>query len=245
MQNVVIFGGTSAIAQSVARLYAARGDKIFLVARNQVRLTSIKKDLTVQGASACHYATQDLADTSQHESLIQTIVDEIGNIDVALIAHGTLPDQESIQDDFNESLAALQINGISVISLMTQLANHMGSNKQGTIAVISSVAGDRGRQSNYVYGTAKAMVSTFAQGLRNRMEKQGVHVLTIKPGFVDTPMTAEFDKGALWAQPEQVANEIVKAVDKKKNVLYTPFFWRWIMLIITNIPEFIFKKLSL
>lgn len=245
MQNIVIFGATSAIAQAVARLYAARGDQIFLVGRSAEKLTAIAQDLAVQGASRVESTAVDLVENDRHPELIKTITNELGPIDVALIAHGTLPDQEAIQDDFKLSHDALNVNGLSAISLMTALATQMGNNKRGTIAVISSVAGDRGRQSNYVYGTAKAMVTTFAQGLRNRMEKQGVHVLTIKPGFVDTPMTVEFDKGALWAQPEKVAEDILKAIDSKKNVLYTPFFWRWIMLIIQHIPEFIFKKLSM
>jgi hypothetical protein len=107
------------------------------------------------------------------------------------------------------------------------------------------VAGDRGRQSNYVYGAAKSMVSTFLQGLRNRLNGRGVHVLDIKPGFVDTPMTAEFKKGALWATPDQVAKAIVRAIKKRQNTLYTPFFWAGIMWIIRMIPEFIFKKLKL
>lgn len=245
MQNIVIFGATSAIAQALGRLYAARGDQIYLVGRSTEKLNTIAQDLTVQGATRVETTAIDLVDSDLHPELISSIADAMGTIDVALIAHGTLPVQEDIQDDYKLSYEALDVNGLSVISLMTVLATNMAEKKRGTIAVISSVAGDRGRESNYVYGTAKAMVSTFSQGLRNRMEKLGVHVLTIKPGFVDTPMTVEFDKGPLWAQPEKVAADILKAIDSKKDILYTPFFWRWIMLIIQNIPEFLFKKLSL
>lgn len=245
MQNIVIFGATSAIAQALGRLYAARGDQIYLVGRSTEKLNTIAQDLTVQGATRVETTAIDLVDSDRHPELISSIADAMGTIDVALIAHGTLPIQEDIQDDYKLSYEALDVNGLSVISLMTVLATNMADHKRGTIAVISSVAGDRGRESNYVYGTAKAMVSTFAQGLRNRMEKLGVHVLTIKPGFVDTPMTVEFDKGPLWAQPEKVAADILKAIDSKKDIIYTPFFWRFIMLIIQNIPEFLFKKLSL
>jgi decaprenylphospho-beta-D-erythro-pentofuranosid-2-ulose 2-reductase len=121
----------------------------------------------------------------------------------------------------------------------------MKQNETGTIAVISSVAGDRGRKSNYVYGSAKGGLTIFLQGLRNALSGSGVHVLTIKPGFVDTPMTNDFTKGLLWAKPEKVAKDIKRAIDKKKNIIYTPWFWRWIMLIIRLIPESVFKKMNL
>ena len=139
----------------------------------------------------------------------------------------------------------MQTNALSVISLLTLLANHFEQQRHGCIAVISSVAGDRGRQSNYVYGTAKGALSIFLQGLRNRLHKSGVQVLTVKPGFVDTPMTASLPKGPLWATPEKVAEDIDKAIENKRNVLYTPSFWFLIMAIIKSVPESIFKRLSL
>jgi short-subunit dehydrogenase len=139
----------------------------------------------------------------------------------------------------------LQTNGTSVIALLTLLANRFEAQGHGTLAVIGSVAGDRGRQSNYVYGTAKGMLAIFLQGLRNRLHRRGVNVLTIKPGFVDTPMTAGFEKGPLWASPEQVASRIIVAIDKGWDVVYAPAFWRLIMLVITTIPERVFKRLSL
>ena len=142
-------------------------------------------------------------------------------------------------------LAALQTNALSTVALLTQLAGMLEQQRGGTLAVISSVAGDRGRQSNYVYGSAKAMVDAFASGLRNRLQRHGVRVCTIKPGFVDTPMTAGFSKGLLWAQPEQVARGIVKAMDRGQPVSYQPFFWRYIMLAIKHIPERVFMRLSL
>jgi short-subunit dehydrogenase len=164
---------------------------------------------------------------------------------VALIAHGTLPDQKACEASVELLQQEIDNNGLSVVALCTRLANLMEPRGQGTIAVISSVAGDRGRQSNYVYGAAKGMVTRFLQGLRNRLARKGVQVLTIKPGFVDTPMTAAFPKGLLWAKPESVAQGIVAAVDRKKDVVYLPGFWCLIMMIIRHIPEFIFKKLSL
>ena len=140
----------------------------------------------------------------------------------------------------------IETNALSVINLLTLLANHLEKQQHGVIAVISSVAGDRGRQSNYVYGAAKGMVTLFLQGLRNRLTKVNVDVVTIKPGFVDTPMTAAFDKnGPLWARPEQIAKGIIRAMQKGKDEVYLPWFWWGIMLIIKHIPEIIFKRMSL
>ena len=166
-------------------------------------------------------------------------------MDLALIAHGSLPDQARCSVSVDDTLEALRINGTSVISLLTCLTPVFEAQRSGTIAVISSVAGDRGRQSNYAYGAAKGMVSVFMQGLRNRLTPHGVHVLTIKPGLVDTPMTASFKKGFLWATPDRVGADIVRAIDRRKDVLYTPWFWRLVMLAICAVPETLFKRLKL
>ena len=163
-----------------------------------------------------------------------------------LIAHGTLSDQADCEKSVDALRSEFDINALSTMALLTTLANTFEARKSGTLAVISSVAGDRGRQSNYVYGSAKAAVSTFLSGLRQRLAKSNVDVLTIKPGFVDTPMTANIaNKGALWAKPDQIAAGIVRAIDKRRSVVYVPWFWRGIMLIIRHIPESIFKKLKL
>ena len=145
----------------------------------------------------------------------------------------------------DQTLKEINTNGLSVIALATLLGEKLAGQGSGSLAVISSVAGDRGRQSNYVYGAAKGMVSLFLQGLRNRVAKQGIQVLTIKPGFVDTPMTAAFSKGALWAKPDDIARGIVRAVDRKSDEVYLPGFWWVIMTIIRHIPERRFKKLFL
>ena len=134
------------------------------------------------------------------------------------------------------------MGAVSILNIVADDFERCGS---GVIAGISSVAGDRGRQSNYVYGTAKAAVSTFAQGLRHRLARTGVSVITIKPGLVDTPMTASFKKGALWASPDAVAARIERAIERRDDIVYTPWFWRWIMLIIKALPEPIFKKTRL
>jgi hypothetical protein len=187
----------------------------------------------------------EATDLAAHEPMLVAAEEALGGIDIALIAHGTLPDQKACEASVELTLQEINTNGLSVIALATRVANRMEAQGSGSIAVISSVAGDRGRQSNYVYGAAKGLVTRFLQGLRNRLAKKGVQVLTIKPGFVDTPMTAAFKKGALWAQPDDVARGILAAIENGKNEVYLPGFWWLIMAIIRHIPEPIFKKLSL
>jgi short-subunit dehydrogenase len=177
--------------------------------------------------------------------MLEAATSALGGLDVALIAHGTLPDQKACEASVALTLKEIDNNGLSVVALATLLGEKFEAQGHGTLAVIGSVAGDRGRQSNYVYGAAKGMVSLFLQGLRNRLAKKGVQVLTIKPGFVDTPMTASFPKGALWAQPDDIARGILRAIGQGKDVVYLPGFWRLIMLIIRHVPERIFKRLSL
>ncbi|GAB6070809.1 SDR family oxidoreductase [Thiomicrorhabdus hydrogeniphila] len=244
-QNIVIIGATSAIAQATLKMYAAQNNNLFLVARNSEQLNVIAEDAKIRGANQVESQAIDLTDLAQHSHLIETIYQTYPQIDIVLIAHGTLPNQQACQDNVETALQEINTNAISTISLLTLLANKFETQKSGSIAVITSVAGDRGRQSNYVYGAAKSMVSTFLQGLRNRLNDSNVQVLDIKPGFVDTPMTAEFKKGALWAQPEQIASSIIKAINSGKNTIYTPWFWWGIMFIIRSVPEFIFKKLKL
>jgi short-subunit dehydrogenase len=142
------------------------------------------------------------------------------------------------------TMQEINTNALSTIALLTEIANRFQVKKNGTIAVISSVAGDRGRASNYIYGSAKAMITTFTSGLRQRLYKSNVAIVTIKPGFVDTPMTSEFKKGLLWAKPNYVAKKIVEAIDKKKNEIYVPIFWWGIMALIKILPEKIFKRSS-
>jgi short-subunit dehydrogenase len=245
----IIFGATSAIAESIARTLVARGDQLFLVARDGGRLQAIVDDLRVRASTSSGRIAStvaDLADQSRHEALFDEAEAAIGPIDAVLVAHGTLPDQSACERSIAETMKAIDINALSAISLAATAANRFEPRRHGTIAVISSVAGDRGRGSNYVYGAAKAMVTTFLQGLRNRLAKAGVAVVTIKPGFVDTPMTAHVaKKGKLWATPEQIAPTIVKAMDRGQAVVYVPGIWRWIMLVIRLIPETVFKRLSL
>jgi decaprenylphospho-beta-D-erythro-pentofuranosid-2-ulose 2-reductase len=245
MRKILIVGATSAIAEATARIWAQRGDHLFLVARDKERLKAIADDLRVRGCKKVETYCMDANDFGAHVPMLEAAERVLNGLDTVLIAHGTLGDQTACERDFNTARQELNTNAISVISLLTYVANRFEAQKHGSIAVISSVAGDRGRQSNYVYGTAKGAVSIFLQGLRNRLHKSGVQVLTIKPGFVDTPMTAEFKKGPLWANPEAIARSIHSAIEKRCDVIYTPWFWLGIMTFINLIPERIFKKLKL
>lgn len=245
MKNIVIIGASSAIAQETAKIFAERKARLFLVARNAEKLNSMVKDLQVRGAESVESATFEASDYKQHETLSAHIQQKMGSVDLVLLAQGDLPDQAQGQNDFSVLLNSTSVNFLSLCSFLTFFANFMEKQGHGTLAAISSVAGDRGRKSNYIYSSAKAGLDAFLSGLRARLLKAGVHVLNIKPGFVDTPMTAHIHpKGALWAKPEIIARGIVCAVEKNKSTVYLPFFWRFIMLIIRNLPSFIFNRMN-
>ncbi|WP_329842805.1 SDR family oxidoreductase [Stenotrophomonas sepilia] len=243
MQKILIIGATSAIAESVARLYASRGAALYLAGRSAVKLDTIAADLRVRGAQRAEYGVLDVNDVAAHGALLDTAWSTLGGIDTVLIAHGTLPDQAACDASVELSLQEFATNGTSTIALSAALAQRLQSG--ASLAVISSVAGDRGRASNYLYGSAKAAVTAYLSGLGQRLRPAGVNVLVIKPGFVDTPMTAAFKKGALWATPDKVAAGILKAIGKRKAVAYLPGFWWAIMMIIKNIPEFVFRRIKL
>ena len=245
MKNILIIGATSSIAIATARLLAEKGFNYFLIARDNERLEKLAADLKIRGANNVYFDVLDINIFTHHKIILENAKNKLGNIDIALIAHGMLPDQKDCEKDFELTLASFNTNTLSTISLLTHLANIFETQKTGTIAVIGSVAGDRGRQSNYVYGAEKASVSIYTQGLRNRLFPYGVHVMTIKPGFVDTPMTQQFRKNFLWSKPERIAKGIIKAIDSKKNTVYLPGYWRFIMWVIRSIPENIFVRLRL
>ena len=245
MKNILIIGATSAIAEHCARLWAARADALYLVARSEERLQTMARDLAIRGAAQVGTYCADLNDLQVHANIIDAAEMALGDIDIVLIAHGTLPNQKNCEQSVEETLMEIKTNAISTISLLTIIANRFEAKQKGTIAVISSVAGDRGRASNYIYGSSKAMVTAFTSGLRQRLHKSNVAVVTIKPGFVETPMTAEFKKGLLWAKPATVASKIVKAIDQHKNEVYVPGFWRLIMYVIKAIPTNLFNKMRL
>jgi decaprenylphospho-beta-D-erythro-pentofuranosid-2-ulose 2-reductase len=245
MKRILIMGATSAIAEAAARRFASRGDALFLVGRNAQRLQALADDLKLRGAHMAQSYLLDAGEIDRYPNMLDAATAQLGGIDAALIAHGTLPDQLGCQASIDLLLREFTTNALSFMALCTHLANHFEAQHHGVIAVISSVAGDRGRQSNYVYGAAKAAVTAFTSGLRQRLYPQGVSVVTIKPGFVDTPMTVAFKKGLLWASPAAVAGSIVRAMDSGASVLYTPWFWRPIMWIVTCVPESMFRRLRM
>ena len=243
MKKVLIIGATSAIAENCSRIWASRGYELYLVARNEKRLQIITADLKVRGGVKVSTFCTDLNVTNKHSILLDAAAKTMSDIDIVLIAHGTLSNQKSCELNVDETLSEIKTNALSTISLITLIANYFEAKKEGVICVISSVAGDRGRASNYVYGSAKSMVNTFTSGMRQRLHKSNVAVVTIKPGFVDTPMTAKFKKGLLWAKPKYVAKKIVNAIDNRADEVYVPMFWWFVIVIIKQIPNVIFKKL--
>lgn len=244
-QNILVIGATSAIAEATLRIWAKAGHRLHCIGRRESALQSIQSHLLALGAAAVSHETADLDQLDALPGLIDRAHATLGRFDIVLIAHGTLPDQAACESGPTPLLAAFHTNALSTMVLCHAIASRLELQRSGVLAVISSVAGDRGRQSNYVYGAAKGALSLFLQGLRNRLFRHGAHVLTIKPGFVDTPMTASFSKGPLWASPPTIARGIIRAVDKRKNTAYLPGFWWAIMTLIRLMPEAIFKRMRL
>ncbi|EXJ12265.1 SDR family oxidoreductase [Imhoffiella purpurea] len=246
MKRILIIGATSAIATACARAWAEQGAHFFLVARNPHTLSQTATDLSARGAAACHTYELDVTRIDDHPAMLSSCLDTLTEIDIALIAHGTLPDQTACEGDAPLAVEEFNLNATATIALLTILATRLEHQKSGTLAVITSVAGDRGRPSNYVYGSAKAAVSTFCEGMRARLFKSGVHLIDIRPGFVATPMTQGLPLPALLvAQADSVAKRILNGIEHRTDVLYAPGFWAWIMLIIRTIPRPVFKRLSL
>jgi decaprenylphospho-beta-D-erythro-pentofuranosid-2-ulose 2-reductase len=243
--RVLALGATSAIAEATLRLLAEQHAAFFLVGRDSRKLAAVRDDLLTRGATAVTAFTADLDDTAAHPAMLAHAVTALGGMDLAFLAHGVLGDQTAAEKDYAVAEAILHTNFLSAVSLVGWLANYFESEHRGVIAVISSVAGDRGRKSNYVYGASKGGLNVFLDGVRNRIDRAGVHVLTIKPGFVATPMTAHLSRNALFAEPSQVAKHILRAIEKRRDVAYVPPFWGLIMLVVRNIPRRIFKKMNM
>ena len=248
LNKVVVFGATSDIAIATLRQLIARGASVYCVARNGERLEHLLNDLRVRGGEGQIIAGEaaDLSDMGKHEEIWRRAQDALKGVDAVLVAHGVMHSQADCQRSIKLTVNMLIVNAVSVISLLTPIANDFEEQKKGVIAVISSVAGDRGRQSNYVYGSAKGMLNVFLQGLRNRLFKSKVSVLTVKPGFTRTKMTEGMKRsGFLWADPSDVARGIIKAMQKGKDVVYLKPIWWLVMFIIRAIPEALFKRLKL
>ena len=240
--RLLIIGATSAIAQEAAKCFAADGAEMFLVGRSAQKLQAVASDLTVRGAKRVETFVVDLDDFERHAAMLDAVIAAFDGIDAALLAYGTLGDQRKCELSVAETMREFTTNCTSVLAVLTLLANYFEGQRRGCIAVITSVAGDRGRRSNYVYGAAKGAVSLFLQGLRGRLSSAGVSVLTIKPGLVDTPMTAGIKKGPIFASARAVGQGVYRAMQARKEVVYVPRYWRLIMLVVRTIPERAFKR---
>ncbi len=243
MSYVLIIGAKSDIAKATAREYAKNGYDLYLAARKVNELEEFAQDVITRTQKEVKLVELDILDYMSHQAFYDNLDEKPLGV---VSAVGYLGDQEKAQSDFVEAQKIMDTNYTGVVSLFNIIANDFEKRKSGFIVGISSVAGDRGRKSNYIYGSAKASLTAYLSGLRNRLYGAQVHVLTVKPGFVATKMTEDMDlPEKLTAQPEEVASDIYKAQQSGKNVLYTKWIWKWVMLIIRNIPEFQFKKMSI
>lgn len=247
-ETVLVVGATSEIAQAVSHKLAQRGCCLILAGRNEQELEQIAADLNVRYEIETAVERFDAIDFDSHGRFVERCLQRTGGVpDGVIVCHGYLPDREASENDTQEALRTININFASVVSVLTPIANLMASRRRGWIAVISSVAGDRGRQSNYIYGSSKAGLSAYLQGLRNRLFHAGVHVLTIKPGIVATAMTDELvdPKSPLVSTPERVAESVDRAIQRRSNTCYAPWFWWPVMMVIDSLPECVFKRLRL
>lgn len=243
MSYVLIVGAKSDIAKETARVYAKNGYNLYLAARNSDELKEFKNDLEVRSHVKVQTLELDLVAFDTHEEFYSSLEEKpLGVIVVA----GYMTEQHKAEQEWSESLNTINVNYTGTVSLLNIVANDFEKERRGFIIGVSSVAGDRGRKTNYIYGSTKAAFSAYLSGLRNRLYESGISVLTVKPGFVNTKMTEELElPQKLTAEPNEVAEDIFKAQQAGKNILYTKWIWRYIMLIIKHIPEFIFKKLSI
>lgn len=244
IKKIVIIGATSSMAEHCARLWVARGPvALTLVGRDHARTERVAADLRVRGAQASvAVETVDFEDARA----IAALAARLGAPDLVLVAHGSLPEQAACQQDLGACASALAVNGISPVLFAEAFASSFAAAGRGTLVLIGSVAGDRGRRSNYVYGAAKGLVTRYAQGLQHRFAGTAVKVVLVKPGPTDTPMTAHLkQQGARMATPEEVARLIVEGAERGTPVVYAPKKWALIMMVIRHLPSFVFNKMNI
>lgn len=243
MSTILILGAASDMAMAIAKKYAAEGHVVQLAARNVQRLKPLQSDITIRYNIACSLHEFDALDFSSHQAFFDQLPVKP---DITICVFGYLGENETARSNWAETEKIIHTNYTGAVSILNVVSNYYAAQKNGIIAGISSVAGERGRQSNYIYGSAKAGFTAYLSGLRNRMFHENVHVVSVQPGFVYTRMTENLTlPPLLTAKPEVVANTVYQAVAKRKNIVYVKWFWRWIMLVIKSIPEFLFKKLKL
>lgn len=245
MKKILIVGACSAIARETAKCFAKDGASLYLADLNLERLEAVRDDIIAHHPTSIEIEEFDANNYESHPRLLENAVSSLDGLCAVLVAHGTLPDQEKLLENPSLIHKEFNTNCLSAVSFLSFAANYFEKQGKGCLAAISSVAGDRGRQSNYLYGAAKGGLTVFMQGLRNRLAPKGIPVVTIKPGMVDTPMTAHMTKGLLFSSAETVGKGIYAAMVKGKNVAYLPGYWKFVMLVIRHIPENIFKKLKL
>ena len=243
MPTVLILGATSDMALAIAKTFAKNNYGVQLAARNAARLSGFKTDMQLRHNVTCTLHEFDALQFSTHKSFFEQLTPKP---DVTVCVFGVMDEEELAFSDWNIAERMINSNYTGAVSILNIVAAFYQSQQKGSIAGISSVAGERGRQSKLIYGSTKAALTAYLDGLRNKLFKDNVHVVTVKPGFVYTKMTETLNlPGILTAQPAEVGEAVYKAVQKKKNIIYVRWMWRWIMLIIRNIPEFQFKKMKL
>jgi decaprenylphospho-beta-D-erythro-pentofuranosid-2-ulose 2-reductase len=231
------------MAVAIAKKFASAGHSIQLAARKVTRLQPLQSDLSVRHGTACTLHEFDAERPEGHAAFFASLSPQP---DITICVFGYLGEQKIAESDWMECERIIRVNYTGSVSILNIVANAYAAKGAGAIAGISSVAGERGRQSNYFYGSAKAGFTAYLSGLRNRLFHNQVHVLTVQPGFVYTKMTENMPlPKLLTATPDHVAVSVYAGITKKKNVIYVKWFWRWIMLIIKSIPEFLFKKLKM
>ena len=243
--SVLILGATSPIARAVALEYASKGHAVFLAARNEERARALADEIGSKHGVDVGSASFDATKTDEHAALVERVESELGAIAVALVAFGDMGDHDAAHSDPAAARHIIDVNYTGAVSICEALAGAMSARRAGSIIGISSVAGDRGRQSNYIYGSAKGALTLYLQGLRNRMHPEGVHVMTAKLGFVKTRMTEGLETAIPIADPADVGAALYKAERRRVNVLYYPRFWAGVMGVIKAIPESVFKRLKL
>ena len=244
-ENVLIVGATSSLARAFANELAERGTRLFLAARNLEEAERLTDDLTIRTGCQVFSGPFVAGDYASHKAFVEHVRKTMGTIDGVFVAVGELGDQKQCQTDFDRAKSVIESNYTGIVSLLTHVSTYLETRQKGFIIAIGSVAGDRGRQSNYVYGSAKAAIATYMQGLRHRLSGKGILVMTVKPGFLDTKMTFGIVKGPLVADVNSVAKQILAALDRNELIVYVPWFWRHIMQIIRAIPERMMQKLKL
>lgn len=243
--TVIVFGATSGIARATCIELAVQGYNLFLAARDPEELSRLKSDLEIRSQTKVSTGVFEAANHKEHQEFLESAIRKVGEIDGVVVCFGYLGDQHIAQDNWQVEQEILSRNFLDAASILHCCANYLESKRSGWIAALTSVAGDRGRMSNYVYGSAKGGLTIYLQGLRARLQKCGVHVLTVKPGPVDTAMTFGMEKLPLLADPKAVGKTIVSSIRKQKDVVYVPSPWRLIMFVFRTVPEKIFKKTSL